>query len=291
MIHRSCDKGMWPVTIVVSIKVHDGIVFACDSASTLTVAEQDGTDKVLNVWNHQNKLFNLRKGLPIGAITYGQGAIGHASISTLSKDLRVLLSGDDADWCLDADNYTMEEVATKARKFLFEQRFQDEYGGKEQQPGMLGYWVGGYSSHSPLAELWDISIKGGECAGPTLVRDQAAAGANWGGDPEAVSRLVLGHSETLPAALLEVGAAPETLAGVLDVIRNHALVNLVWDAMPIQDAIDLADFLVCAAISFARFRPGAETVGGPVEIAAITKHEGFRWVKRKHYFSSSLNQS
>lgn len=185
----------------------------------------------------------------------------------------------------------MEEVAIKARKFLFEQRFREEYGGKEQQPGMLRYWVGGYSSNSPLAELWDINIKGGECSGPTFLRNQADVGVNWGGDPEAVSRLVLGYSESLPAALLEVGATADTLTGIVDVIRNHAQVNLVWNAMPIQDAIDLADFLVGAAISFARFRPGAETVGGPVEIAAITKHEHFRWVKRKHYFSTLLNQS
>ena len=28
-----------------------------------------------------------------------------------------------------------------------------------------------------------------------------------------------------------------------------------------------------------------KTVGGPVEVAVITKHEGFKWVQRKHFFS------
>jgi hypothetical protein len=49
--------------------------------------------------------------------------------------------------------------------------------------------------------------------------------------------------------------------------------------MPIQDAIDLARFLVETTIGFIRstvFLP--KSVGGVVEIAAITKHEGFRWV-------------
>jgi hypothetical protein len=59
--------------------------------------------------------------------------------------------------------------------------------------------------------------------------------------------------------------------------------------VPIQDAIDLAEYLVNATSAFAKFRRGAATVGGPVESAAITKHEGFKWVKRKHYFNSDLN--
>ena len=46
---------------------------------------------------------------------------------------------------------------------------------------------------------------------------------------------------------------------------------------------------MAASIGFARFRPGANTIGGPIEIAAVSKHEGFKWVKRKHYFDSILN--
>jgi len=30
-------------------------------------------------------------------------------------------------------------------------------------------------------------------------------------------------------------------------------------------------------------------VGGPIEIAAISTHEGFRWVKKKFYFSREMN--
>jgi hypothetical protein len=52
--------------------------------------------------------------------------------------------------------------------------------------------------------------------------------------------------------------------------------------MPIQDAVDLARFLVETTIGFVRFAVFMpKSVGGAVEIAAITKHEGFRWVQRK----------
>jgi hypothetical protein len=64
---------------------------------------------------------------------------------------------------------------------------------------------------------------------------------------------------------------------------------MVSPAMPLQDAIDLADYLVDLSIKYSRFMPGSPTVGGPVECAAISKHEGFRWIKRKHYYDQRLN--
>ena len=60
-------------------------------------------------------------------------------------------------------------------------------------------------------------------------------------------------------------------------------------ATTIQDAIDLAAFFVDLTIKFSRFAPGAPTVGGPVEVAVITKHEGFKWVRRKHYYTAEYN--
>ncbi len=35
----------------------------------------------------------------------------------------------------------------------------------------------------------------------------------------------------------------------------------------------------------------AETVGGPIDVAVISKGDGLIWIKRKHYFDPSLNQA
>ena len=32
-----------------------------------------------------------------------------------------------------------------------------------------------------------------------------------------------------------------------------------------------------------------ESVGGPVDVAVISKGDGFIWINRKHYFDSALN--
>lgn len=71
--------------------------------------------------------------------------------------------------------------------------------------------------------------------------------------------------------------------------RPRAIASYPPHLHPIQDAIDFAEFLAYSAVMFSRFAPGSPGVGGPIEIAAITKHEGFKWVKRKHYFNSELN--
>ena len=66
----------------------------------------------------------------------------------------------------------------------------------------------------------------------------------------------------------------------------------VWHAaMPMQDAIDVVRYLAEVVIGYVRFTPGALTVAPPIDIAAITVHEGFQWVARKQWFDPVLNFS
>jgi len=70
------------MTLALSLKTNDGLVLAADSASTLILSDPGGS-LVTNTYFNANNVFNLVKGLPLGAITWGAGAIGTASISTL----------------------------------------------------------------------------------------------------------------------------------------------------------------------------------------------------------------
>lgn len=83
---------------------------SADSASTVLGQMPDGQLGVINVYNNATKVFNLREGLPIEAITWGVGSIGKASISTIIKDLRQAFSGHGnlhSDWKLDPTSYTV----------------------------------------------------------------------------------------------------------------------------------------------------------------------------------------
>jgi hypothetical protein len=74
-------------------------------------------------------------------------------------------------------------------------------------------------------------------------------------------------------------------------IRQKTQETLAIPTMPIQDAIDLARYLVEVTIGFTKFSilKQPKAVGGAIEIAAITKHEGFRWVQRKSFYPAGLN--
>lgn len=50
-----------------------------------------------------------------------------------------------------------------------------------------------------------------------------------------------------------------------------------------EDLADMAESLVRMTYLKRRITSEEESVGGPVDVAVITKGDGFIWLKRKHY--------
>jgi hypothetical protein len=262
------------VTIIVSVKINDGIVMAADSAGTMGSGQ---------IYAHANKITNLCAGLPVGAMSTGAGGIGNESVETLLKDLRRRFEGRDPthlDWQLDPASYTMEQVAGQLRAFLFEEK-----ATLCPEPTTLQLRLCGYSAGRPLAEVWEVNLTEWTCPPPRQIMDESTFGVLWDGQYEALNRLILGLGFDIGGALVRHGV-PQQTAGELqkDLIKDlYAMLSV--PAMPIQDAVDLARFLVETTIGFVRFAVFLpKSVGGAVEIAAITKHEGFRWVQKKGFY-------
>lgn len=280
------------MTIALSVKINDGVVLATDSASTVMAMTPQGPS-VANVYDNANKAFNLLKGCPIGAVTWGAGGIGNASISSLVKDFRNLLKegpeGPDG-YRLDQGQYTIEEVAIKLRRFIYEQHYVNGFASlpADQKPG-LGFIVAGYSAGAALADEYGIIVEQGNCGPPNQLRASAESGIFWAGMGESLNRLILGFGAGLPQVLQQnLGVPVNQIPAAMQVIQQALGAQLAISAMPLKDAIDLAEFLADVAIKFSKFSPGANVVGGPIEIAAISKHEGFKWVRRKFYFDRNL---
>jgi hypothetical protein len=64
----------------------------------------------------------------------------------------------------------------------------------------------------------------------------------------------------------------------------QAIINL-----PIDELAHVAQSLVNLNSFQKRMSLGPETVGGPVDVAVISKGDGFIWIERKHYFRPELN--
>lgn len=278
------DDSMELMTVAVWVKVYDGIALATDSAGTVSLA--NGSHQV---YNNSDKIFHLHRNLPVAAMTWGLGQIGPASISTVSKSLRLRLMGRDTahqDWELD-DTYSIESVANRVAEMFCEHQQQT---GSTTWGGQLGYVVAGYSAGSDQPEVWKLEFQG-NCAQPptpTLEQSTDQHGYKAYAQPDAVDRLFEGYDKRLKEAL-KLATDPAAHA-VLDTILENQHHKPVHVAMPFPDAIGLAKFLVETTSGYSHFLLGPDTVGGPVEVAGISLHEGFKWIARKHYFSTDLNK-
>jgi hypothetical protein len=267
------------VTIIVSVKINDGIVMAADSAGTMGSGQ---------VYAHANKITNLCKGLPVGAMSTGAGGIGNESVETLLKDLRRRFEGLDPehpDWRLVPADYTMQQVAQRLRAFMFEEK-----AAHCAEPTTLQLRVCGYSATRPLAEVWEVNVSDGACPPPRQIMDESAFGILWDGQYEALNRLVLGLAFDIDGALVRHGMSAADAADLQKSLVQDLYATLSVPAMPIQDAVDLARFLVETTIGFVRFAVFLpKSVGGAVQIAAITKHEGFRWIQKRSLYPAELH--
>ena len=77
------------MTIVVTAKVSDGIVLAADSAGSFF----GGGPTPIKIYNNANKIFNLRKVWPIGAMVYGSRGRRPLRDRTLRRSLIEIVAG------------------------------------------------------------------------------------------------------------------------------------------------------------------------------------------------------
>lgn len=275
------------MTVAVVVKVFDGIVLAADSATTMPL-----TNGGAQVYGGANKIFHLHRALPLAMVTYGLGNIGDASISTLAKDLRGRLMGQDPtwpEWSIDPDNYTVEEVAGRVIDMFFDELYVTEFGGGPPQPGaQLGLLVAGYSAHARQPEVWTILLEDAAIRPvPELEAGQTMSGWSSFAQPQATQRLFDGYDEALSRDL-QASLAPEAWAKAEVVLARQGRQPAVAP-MPFADAIALARYMVDVTVGYSRYLLGPDTVGGKVEVAGINRHEGFKWISRKHYYTPEMN--
>lgn len=91
----------------------------------------------------------------------------------------------------------------------------------------------------------------------------------------------------------------EVSKGILDEFEKTAeayrkkyhigpVTNIV-SVLPKDELAAMAESLVNLTTFKRRVSMEAETVGGPIDVAVVSKGDGFIWIKRKHYFKPELN--
>lgn len=190
------------------------------------------------------------------------------------------------------------------------------YGAQDLHPSYFSY---------EISELFDTKIKmvqrnryrvridGGACIAPfaqtdvayTVVRgiDNDLRQLFYKQNKKSMSQLV----DAIISKLAEANA-PQQLLEVLSGIDINSLSNtfqksmddIIWEKyvsklmdivefLSKEDLADMAESLVKMTGLKRRVTTDEESVGGPVDVAVVTKGDGFVWIKRKHYFKPELN--
>jgi hypothetical protein len=74
------------------------------------------------------------------------------------------------------------------------------------------------------------------------------------------------------------GVPEETISSIMARVDQELQYSVLFNAMPLQDAIGYAKFLVELTIRRFRYVIGAELCGGPIMIATITRKDGYSLV-------------
>lgn len=188
------------------------------------------------------------------------------------------------------------------------------YGDKEIYPRIISYDVEGIVDDTlkyALNESKSGEIRGGsDCNIIPFAQDDMVATFMNGVSPEILNFLSSYLTEAfkrLPEVFSFDGmtevqkrtaekASAEVLDGFFENLQSHLrdshispVLNMVT-VLPKDELAEMAESLVNLTAFKRRMTDSFETVGGPIDVAIISKGDGLVWVKRKHYFPSQLNQ-
>ncbi len=255
------------MSLVVSLRIPDGIVIAADSLSTMSGTLGIAGD-LQATCPHCNEAFDIKDltfpPMPIPTSTtsvtekltpfhgrYGIGLFGKGILAgkTLTYHVRKLERSTQP-----SDFPGVSEVAEAVGTHLQEQLQEDISNLQDAADDFapVGAQVVGYDSEQ--AKTIELYI------GKTISRrEHAGIDCNISGDTDCVSHIWDGAAsgKTVPSPDLS--------------------------AFSLQDAAEYAEFLIHLTARLHGFSPMLPVVGGDVDIAIITEFQGFTWVKCRRF--------
>ena len=262
------------MSLGIAIKAPEGIVLAAESRVTLTSKQADGSllpvyfDNAMKMWGLEAPNNH------IGVVTWGLGAIGMRTAHSFQSEFEANLksAGDE--------RLTVEDVANKLSEFYMGQ-WQLAVAGQPNYAGPpMTFMIAGVDEGQPYGRVFQIDIP----FAPKPVEHQKNAnefGITWGGQREIVDRLLNGFDHRLLEILKKVAKMTDEEVGDLAKEFQPLQLQLPLAAMALQDCVDLALFFVRTTIAGLALTVDLRGCGGHIDVATITRREGFRYVQRK----------
>ena len=254
----------------------EGIVLAADSRVTLDVRVDRGQEKMVipSTYDNATKVLQFQNHQYVGAVTYGLGAIGQKEPRTAHSFLPEFESELQKEG---KERFSVEEFAQRLSRFFlgqWETRMPKEAG----QVDMI-FIVGGYDQDAPYGRLFKIAIPNSPDPAEQQV-DQF--GLTWGGQLEYTSRLIKGMDPQAPSLIQDLlKLTDEQRTSLEKSLESNLSLHIPYQFLPLQDCVDLSIFLVRTSIEIQTWIVGVRGVGGAIDVATITRTEGFKFVQQK----------
>lgn len=229
------------MSLVITVFVPSGIVMAGDSRLTVQRSEERAEGESKTIVQQQLVLSdNAYKIVELRSTGVGIGVYDAGIINNQPADSQVHRFEEEA--VTPDDN-----VTTVGEKFL--KYFQGNFPGVA-----VGYHIAGYREENKVSVPY--VLVGHTVREPGLRRVNADA-------EEKIQYGIIRAGDTLIAnRLIDTNFVP------------------LFDAMPLQDAVDYAVHLIRTTIDTMRFEPRFPSVGGAIDVLVVTP-DGMRWVQRK----------
>jgi len=277
------------MSLGIMIKGSEGVVLAADSRVTLfnqVQQQQPGPGAAVPPpllvipanFDNATKVLKIKGQDYVGAVTYGLGAFmtanGPRTMQSFIPEFEQELEQAHAG------RLPVPEFANRLSVFFTQQ--WNQHVNRPANPGEeINFLVGGYDEGAPYGRAFSSVIPNQ----PNPVEQNPGPGQfgiTWGGQHDLVFRLLYGFDvELLEFIRANLNLTPEQLAALRQQIEPKFAAGIPFQFLPLQDAVDLAVFLIQSTISFQKFRTTVvRGVGGPVEVATVTR-DGFKFVSQK----------
>jgi len=251
------------MTIIIAVNINEGIVLGSDSAATIV-----NENKELKFFYKRTKIFNYLSEIPIGIAIYGDNEIENVPLSSLIKEHEKYLKKDS-----NLNNYKIKDIIENFRDSLSNKsNITDETIKKRK---FFGFLIAGYSSYELLPEIWELEFKNG------VSRIKQQSNIVCKGECDPTHRLYFGYDPQLKTILERNNIDQNTINKILLSCGKQISLGMIHANLPILDAIDFVKYLIQITIDFYRFRPVTSYVGGDIDLAKITKYQGFEWIQSK----------
>jgi hypothetical protein len=267
------------VSLGIAFKGAEGVVLAADSRVTLmTEKSQPGPPQVRYIvpatFDNASKLLFVPSQKWVGTVTFGVGAVGGAEPRTAASFLPEFEKELEGEARL-----TVEEFARRLGAF-YQRQWEANMPKAVPKGNDMVFLVGGYDEGAPYGRLFALSVP----SAPTPVEQQAGQnfGALWGGQKAHADRLVQGFDDMgLAAVKAHLGLNDEQVVGLREYLRQHNPLPLPFQFLPLQDCVDFCVLLIRTTINMQRFTLDVRGVGGQIDVATVTRTDGFKAIQQK----------